>query len=203
MIFISNKYTIWYNSIINNAKTRTITGYTEKHHIIPKSLGGANTKENLVELTAKEHFICHLLLTRMVEGNSKKKMTFAVWLLCNVKNNNQTLRYIPNSTIYSQIRKKYADDMASLFKGVKKTYSSFGGKKHKKEMLAHFREIKLGAKNPNFGVPQRPEWNEKKSEAQKGIAKPLIECPHCEKIVGGHGNYIRWHGNNCKLNRSS
>ena len=32
MIFINNKYTNWYNSLINKAKDRTITGYTEKHH---------------------------------------------------------------------------------------------------------------------------------------------------------------------------
>ena len=50
MIFINNKYTNWYNSIINKAKNRTITGYTEKHHIISSSLGGTNNKENLVTL---------------------------------------------------------------------------------------------------------------------------------------------------------
>jgi hypothetical protein len=62
MIFINNKYTNWYNSIINNVKNRNITGYTEKHHIIPSSLGGDNSKENIVSLTAREHFVCHLLL---------------------------------------------------------------------------------------------------------------------------------------------
>lgn len=77
MIFINNKYTRWYYNIVNHAKTRTITGYTEKHHIIPKSCGGDNSKENLVILTAKEHFICHLLLTKMVDGNARHKMVYA------------------------------------------------------------------------------------------------------------------------------
>ena len=54
-----------YNNIINTRKQKTFNGYTEKHHIIPKSLGGRDSKDNLVELSAREHFICHLLLTKM------------------------------------------------------------------------------------------------------------------------------------------
>jgi hypothetical protein len=50
MIFIDNKYTRWYYNIVNNAKSRIPTGYTEKHHIIPKSCGGSNFKDNLAKL---------------------------------------------------------------------------------------------------------------------------------------------------------
>lgn len=64
MIFIDNKYTHWYYSIVNAAVSRaTPTYYTEKHHIVPRSLGGNNSASNLVKLTAKEHFVCHRLLT--------------------------------------------------------------------------------------------------------------------------------------------
>lgn len=200
-MYLDNKYTKWYNSIINKASNRTTTGYTEKHHIIPSSLGGTNDKENLVQLTAKEHFICHLLLTKMVEGNNKRKMTYAVWLLCNVRNHNQPDRYIPNSRVYQSIRKQYAINISENQRGIKKTYSSFGGKKHSPESIKKQREAKLGCKNPNFGISQKPEWNKKKSDSQKGILKPLILCEHCGKSVGGHGNYFRWHGTKCKLNK--
>ena len=77
MIFIDNKYTRWYYTIVNRANTRISTGYVEKHHIIPKSCGGTNSKDNLVNLTAKEHFICHLLLTKMVNGHYRHKMIYA------------------------------------------------------------------------------------------------------------------------------
>jgi len=50
-----------YDQIIERAKNRKLEGYKEKHHIIPKCLGGPDNKENLVELTAREHFLCHLL----------------------------------------------------------------------------------------------------------------------------------------------
>lgn len=62
-LFLNNKYTKWYYSICNNAKLRN--SGEEKHHIIPRSIGGDNSKQNLVLLTTREHMICHLLLTKM------------------------------------------------------------------------------------------------------------------------------------------
>ena len=59
-------YNVIYFNIIERAKTRglikkSLGYYTERHHIIPRCIGGNNNKENLVLLTAKEHFICHYL----------------------------------------------------------------------------------------------------------------------------------------------
>ena len=36
--------------------------YHERHHILPKCLGGSNDKEKLIDLFAREHFIAHKLL---------------------------------------------------------------------------------------------------------------------------------------------
>ena len=78
-MFSENKYKKWYDMIIENAKNRRLTGYKERHHIIPKSLGGNNELTNLVDLTAREHFICHRLLPRFVIGTFyKKKMLNAL-----------------------------------------------------------------------------------------------------------------------------
>jgi len=55
-----------YKSIIERGQLRkNIKGYSELHHIIPKCLGGSDCEENLVRLTAREHFIAHWLLTRI------------------------------------------------------------------------------------------------------------------------------------------
>lgn len=54
-----------YSSIIEKAKNEVKTGYCERHHIIPKSLGGSDDNTNLVLLSAKEHFVCHYLLLKM------------------------------------------------------------------------------------------------------------------------------------------
>ena len=59
-----------YQNLISKAQKRIVVeGYFEKHHVIPKSLGGTNDKSNLVKLTAREHFIAHWLLAKIYGGN--------------------------------------------------------------------------------------------------------------------------------------
>jgi len=60
-----------YDTLMVRAKVRQIEGYTERHHILPRCMGGANTRENIVRLTAREHVIAHKLLVRMHPGNIK------------------------------------------------------------------------------------------------------------------------------------
>lgn len=52
MIFIDNKYTNWYYQIIDSAKNRKLDTnlYVEKHHIIPKSLGGSKNKDFIIKV---------------------------------------------------------------------------------------------------------------------------------------------------------
>ena len=76
-MFINNKYKSWYNSIIQKANNRTISTYKEKHHILPRCLGGKDNQENLVELTAREHFIVHMLLCKFTKGQARIKMLYA------------------------------------------------------------------------------------------------------------------------------
>lgn len=74
-----NYKAIYYN-IIGNAQNRFLEGYSEKHHILPKCMGGSNNKNNIAILTAKEHFICHKLLCKIYPLNDKLK--YAYWLMC-------------------------------------------------------------------------------------------------------------------------
>lgn len=98
-MFIQNKYTKWYYNIITTAKSRTSPINKERHHILPRSLGGGNEKVNLVDLTPREHYICHLLLTKFTTGNAKKKMFYAIHRLTNTS----TIK-IKSSKIYEYIR---------------------------------------------------------------------------------------------------
>ena len=98
-----------YNEIIANRKNNPILlGYTEKHHIIPRSLGGGNTPENLIKLTAREHFICHLLLTHMYvnDRNAHAKMVKAFRMMVMVKGTGQN-RYTP-SREYNRLKHEYS-----------------------------------------------------------------------------------------------
>jgi hypothetical protein len=116
-MFNTNKYYKWYFNIVNQAKSRILPHeYTEKHHIIPKSLGGNNTKENLVILTAREHFICHLLLTKFTDGHDRRKMKFALNRMLSGKD-----RHIPNSRIYKRIREESIKLLSELNLGKKRS----------------------------------------------------------------------------------
>ena len=81
-IYIDNKYRRWYYEIIKHAQSlnriKSKSTYYEQHHIIPKSANGTNSKDNLVLLTPREHFICHWLLIKFTSGNVKIKMMYAL-----------------------------------------------------------------------------------------------------------------------------
>ena len=104
-MYLQNKYTRIYFSIIDRASNRILDGYKEKHHIIPQSLGGSNDSENIVKLTAREHFICHLLLTKMVEGPNKSKMYQAAWMMASCVGKDQE-RYKINNRLYAKLKFK-------------------------------------------------------------------------------------------------
>jgi hypothetical protein len=57
-----------YDLLINRAKNRTLSCYTEEHHILPKSIGGTDEPTNLVKLTAREHYLSHILLAKIYGG---------------------------------------------------------------------------------------------------------------------------------------
>ena len=107
-----------YYKIIEKAKTenengKRSLGYFEKHHIQPKSLGGTNEKENLVKLTAREHFICHWLLVKMYEKGTieRNKMLCALWRMQGINENHK--RYI-NSRVYEKLRIEFSTAISKL-----------------------------------------------------------------------------------------
>ena len=105
-MYLQNKYTKWYNLIINRAQNRKIEGYVERHHIIPKSLGGNNKKSNIVSLTAREHFICHWLLTKMTTGEFKMKMCMALVMMKASHKNHQRYNTPLTSRVYLFIKEQ-------------------------------------------------------------------------------------------------
>lgn len=113
MLFIDNKYTRWYYAIVSRAQLRLISGYHEVHHVVPKSLGGSNATDNLVSLTAREHFVCHWLLTKMIsDKRGKQKMNHAFWAMATLSSNVQ-YRYKIKSSQYEIIRRRYIEQFTS------------------------------------------------------------------------------------------
>lgn len=76
--------------------------YYEEHHIIPKCLGGTNDESNLILLTYREHFIAHLLLTKIYPEN--RGINYA--LLCMLRKH--TYGRVITSKVYETIKKNYS-----------------------------------------------------------------------------------------------
>lgn len=205
-MYLQNKYTQWYNNIINQALHRDLSKdvYTEKHHIIPRSLGGSDNKDNLVRLTAKEHYICHLLLPKMTTGLNKRSMSHALWKIVNQRTKHQD-RYKVTSRIYEMVKKSNSLALreANLGKpnlsarGIPKSLEhkqkiskTLTGYKYSVERNDKISKAHLGKKQP----PRSDEWCRKLIESCLSNRKI---CEHCNKDVSFKG-YQRWHGTKCK-----
>jgi len=168
-MYLQNKYTNVYNNIITRAKSRDLPKeiYKETHHIIPRCLGGSNSKDNLVELTAQEHRLCHLLLTKMtVSKEHTRKMWYAVWMILRVENQDQK-RSVSKGKFYELAKLEFTKLMSALHKG--KTVSEETRKK-----MSNSRKTHAG---PNKGKAMSEEQKQKLSKAHTGktIAQSTID----------------------------
>lgn len=101
-----------YNSLIDRARNRALTGYKERHHIIPKCLGGSNDASNLVDLTPEEHYVAHQLLVK-IHPNSLKLSYAAIKMTVSTK-------YVRrNNKVYGWLKRKHANNISNTQTGRK------------------------------------------------------------------------------------
>lgn len=106
---ITMNYQKHYDLLIEKARNRLEkTDYTERHHIIPKCIGGTNKKENLVDLTAEEHYIAHMLLAK-IYSHVPPIINAAHMMACR------------NNKRYGWIMRKYSKIVSKRFKGIPKS----------------------------------------------------------------------------------
>ena len=165
--------------------------YYEKHHILPKSLGGDNNNANLVLLTSKEHYLAHLLLYnhyKNIGGKSFRKMAFA--LVSMLGSNKHQQRHILNSTQYSIVREAAIESKLGVKILDTKNYRQPKSKNHREN-------IKLA----RLGTKRSESTKIKISLNRSGIVPKhnsiKVECPICNK-EGQLTAMKRWHFDNCK-----
>jgi hypothetical protein len=141
-----------YNQIIERAKNRKLEGYKEKHHIVPKCLGGLNNKENLVELIAREHFLCHMLLCEIYPNEIKLK--HALYLMNIGKQKHKNANYKIASRTYERLKKEHSLLMV-------------GNKTRKGIKCSDETKRKIGEKNKH----NKPEGFGKKHDGYNDIIK--------------------------------
>jgi hypothetical protein len=159
-----------YHRIINKALSENRKKgqgiYYERHHIIPRFMGGKDSKDNYVLLTAKEHFICHHLLTKTVAPQHKSAAWNAVYQM-GVKSANQK-RWI-SSRIYEIAKKEFVKGHVERHTGskrkkeTKEAQSVSGKNRWENEKQKGIKRDYSNSKGP-IGYKQSEEHLEKKRQ---------------------------------------
>ena len=187
MSFIENKYYRCYLRIIDNAKNRILDkdGYVEKHHILPKSMGGSNKKENIIALTAKEHYVCHVLLTKCTTGYYLKLMRYALgkFIQSNkYQKRNFTARQYQNireSISLARTGTTFSDESKKKMSNSAKNRIPWN--KGLKGVIVHSKESNLKRSNTLKGRPISEEQKNKISNSKIGKPSGMIGKSHSEE----------------------
>jgi hypothetical protein len=154
-----------YNNIIEKRKNILIEGYTEKHHVIPRCMGGTDDIDNLVHLSAREHFLAHILLTKIYIGNAKLIYAANMMMHCNQKKH--------GSRYYEWLKKKWILEIDH----------------------SHSDETKQKISKANKGRVQSDEHRKKNSDANKGANNAMYGKTHTkearDKIIAANLGKVR------------
>ena len=150
-------YVAAYDSLISKAVKRgRLDCYCELHHIIPKSLGGKNAPENLVFLTAKEHYVAHKLLWKI---HKNRQMARAFTLLARTSERSNGKEYEKAKTCYakSMTGENNVAKRPEVREKISKNHSpNFLGKKRPEHAaLLKKRRVWSKEKNPFYGLGSR------------------------------------------------
>lgn len=159
-----------YNKLIAAARAQQIDGYYETHHIVPKSEGGSDDTTNLVKLTARQHYIAHLLLAKIY--NDVKMYSALIYMRCGNKFVNRDFKF--NSRLYEKMRKEFAKKFSEFISG--ENHPNFG-----KHLSKKTRERISKA---NTGKRRSQEQKKKISEATKKALTPEVIAKFSASLKG-------------------
>ena len=174
------KFNMDYQKIYDNLIKKRIenppTEKFERHHIVPKSLGGSNKKENIVKLTYREHFIAHLLLCKIYKpkgGMDYARMLFAFNRMRSGRDGSQ----VKNSRMFEYFREDYTKALGEVIS----QYQSGEGNSQYGSSWYYHPELKINKKF-KFG-----------DEIPEGFVKGYKITRHTENGVVGGFDYISKH----------
>ncbi len=198
-------YNSIYEKLITNAKSRSLDGYTERHHIIPQCLGGSDDASNLVDLTPEEHYLAHQLLVKIYPDNASliyaaRMMTISSPKADRSKNKlfgwlrrkNQEVQ--KNKEFTAETRKKMSESAKNKPKITCPHCGLTGTEGNMRRW--HFDNCKQGP-TPKI-VKLSDDEKQRISSKLKTIEWKLHTCVHCG--LEGKACNIVPHEKNCKLN---
>ncbi len=172
-------YIVHYEKLISKARNRSIlkSKYKEKHHIIPKCIGGTNLKENIIELFPEEHYLAHQLLVKI--HPTQAKLIFALNMM------NAGSKYtIRNNKQFGWIKRIVSKAKSQYMKG------RFLGRTHSTETtlkISRSNTGKPGLKG-DLNPTKRPEVQAKMRKPKSETGKRNIRIAQQERDRNGDNN---------------
>jgi hypothetical protein len=144
-----------YNTLVRRGQNRILEGYSEKHHIIPRCIGGNDEETNLVSLTPEEHYLCHLLLVKIYPNNIR--LVKAAMFMVSANKDQQR-----NNKAYGWLKRQYSEYMRGPNNPTKlngiwnKGITGYKNKVNFSDKTIELMSARMKDKNPCAGV--KP-WN--------------------------------------------
>lgn len=157
-------YTEFINSIKESRENKWFE-YSERHHVIPRCLGGSDDEDNLIYLTYREHFIAHKLL--MEENPNNRDLILAVHLM----SFNEEREVTPEE--YAEARKRFSDSQrGNTFGSLCRHTEEFKENLRERNRKGLSEESRRKIAEARTGTTASEETRRKMSEARLGKPMP-------------------------------
>jgi hypothetical protein len=186
-------YAAHYEKMMQRARGRVLGGYRERHHVVPRCLGGRDVPDNIVELTAGEHYVVHQLLVKMHPGHhglayAVLKMGAAggrrpfAWLRSRFAESQRGRRLGPHTAQHRR-RISIANSGKACLPEVRAKLSvAFKGKPLTDQHRKNIAKSLIGHKR-TLGNSLSLEHRARIAAALKGRPKPPRSAEHCARLA--------------------
>ena len=165
------------NILNTRGRFACLDGYHERHHIIPKCMNGSNSKDNLIDLYAREHFIAHKLLAE--ENPQNYQLKYAYWNMCQCTGRDGQDKYIPTPEEYEEARIFCHEAMSGENHPM---YGKHHTQESREKMSIFKKDMYNGENNPFFGKKHSQENIEKMKGTHSGKDNPKSRPVYCIEL---------------------
>ena len=169
-----------YDLLIAKAQARLeVHGYAEKHHIVPRCLGGSNSKNNIVALTGREHFVAHMLLAK-IHGKG-------LWQAAVMMKNKSSMQpgRVTTSRLYEMARKNWSAHLSNQNRAghvVEAVRAARTGSKASEETKAKMSAVRKG--RARSGDPANWRHSDEAKAKMSAVHKALNTGARLPKMYG-------------------
>lgn len=208
-----------YDDLIESARSHPAIGLKERHHIFPRCLGGNDDKDNLVDLSPRQHYVAHQLLVKIYPEHHGLK--YAAYMMTiapkGKRSSNRLYGWLRESYFKNRPQSRGMTGMKHSEETKEKMRKARSNQVLSEETKLKISQSKTGAKmsretrrSMNEKRRNHPTWlssfqnrsmpdsaKEAIGLANRGRKFPDQTCHVCGK-TGAGPNMKRYHFDNCK-----